>query len=276
MPELPEVEAFARALRPFVEGRTILKCRVIHSIAVRPSSGRGAKQAAAAMERRVRGQRVRAVERRGKYLILQLADGCLVMHFRLDGQLLWFDSRKTTGHVDVAFEMKHGTLGFVDQRHFGRVQWVASPEAIPGIAAMGLDPLSKEFTPARLVEFLGRSRRPLKMFLLDQDKIAGIGNIYSNEAMWRARLDPRRAASELSPMEGRRLHKAIVDVLQRALECCVHPPPDLRDAHWWFQGLERFVRVYGREGKKCGRCGAPVRRIEQGGRSTYWCAECQR
>jgi len=276
MPELPEVEAFAQALRPFVERRTILKCRVIHPIAVRPSSGRGAKQAAAAMERHVRGQRVMAVQRFGKYLILQLAGGCLVMHFRLDGQLLWFDSRKTTGHVDVAFEMKHGTLGFVDQRHFGRVHWAASPEVIPGIAAMGVDPLSKEFTATRLTELLARSRRPLKLFLLDQDKIAGIGNIYSNEAMWHARIDPRRPASGLSTAEARKLHKAIVEVLRRALECCLHPAPDLRDANWWFQGLEKIVRVYGREGKKCRRCRAPIQRIAQGGRSTFWCAHCQK
>jgi formamidopyrimidine-DNA glycosylase len=276
MPELPEVEAFARALRPFVEGRTISKCRVIHPIAVRPSSGRGAKQAAAEMERRVRRQSVRGVERRGKYLVLQLSDGCLVMHFRLDGQLLWFESQKTTGHVDVAFEMKHGTLGFVDQRHFGRVQWVATPEAIAAIAAMGVDPLSKEFTAARLAGLLAGSRRPLKLFLLDQGKIAGIGNIYSNEAMWHARIDPRRPASTLSAVEARKLHKAIVEVLRRALECCLHPEPDLRDANWWFQGLERIVRVYGREGKKCRRCGSPIQRIAQGGRSTFWCANCQK
>lgn len=276
MPELPEVEAFARALRPFVEGQTILKCRVIHPIAVRPSSGRGAKQAAAEMERRVRRQSVHGVERRGKYLILKLSDGCLVLHFRLDGQLLWFDSPKTTGHVDVALEMKHGTLGFVDQRHFGRVQWTASPDAVPGIAAMGVDPLSKEFTAARLTELLARSRRPLKLFLLEQDKIAGIGNIYSNEAMWHARIDPRRPASSLSKAEARKLHKAIVEVLRRALECCLHPAPDLRDANWWFQGLEKIVRVYGREGKKCRRCGSPIQRIAQGRRSTFWCAHCQK
>jgi formamidopyrimidine-DNA glycosylase len=276
MPELPEVEAFAQALRPFVEGRTIRKCRVIHAIAVRSSSGRGAKQAATAMQRHMLGRRVLAVERRGKYLILRLDNGCVVMHFRLDGQLLWFDSNETTGHVDVAFEFEHGTLGFVDQRHFGRAQWAAFAEAIPGIAAMGVDPLSKAFTAARFQELLAKSRRPLKLFLLDQNKVAGIGNIYSNEALWRARLDPRRPTNRVKPAEVRRLHNAIVDVLRRALECCLHPAPDLRDAKWWFQGLERSLRVYGREGKKCRACREPVTRIEQGGRSTYWCARCQK
>jgi formamidopyrimidine-DNA glycosylase len=276
MPELPEVEAFARVLRAFVEGRTIRQCRVIHAIAVRPSSGRGAKQAAAAMERHMRGRKVHTVERRGKYLILRLDNGCVVMHFRLDGQLLWFDSGETAGHVDVAFEFQHGTLGFVDQRHFGRAQWAASPESIPGIAAMGVDPLSGGFTAVRFRELLAKSRRPLKQFLLDQDKVAGIGNIYSNEAMWRARIDPRRPANRLNATEVKRLHNAIVDVLRRALECCLHPAPDLRDAKWWFQGLERNLRVYGREGKKCRACKGPIVRIEQGGRSTYWCARCQK
>jgi formamidopyrimidine-DNA glycosylase len=114
------------------------------------------------------------------------------------------------------------------------------------------------------------------LFLLDQDKIAGIGNIYSNEAMWCARLDPRMRAYRMNAAEARRLHKAIVDVLQRALECCLDPAPDFRDANWWFQGLERIVRVYGREGEKCRACGGPMERIEQGGRSTFWCPHCQR
>lgn len=228
------------------------------------------------MQRLVRGRRVRTVERRGKYLILLLDEGCLVLHFRLDGQLLWFDSEKTTGHVDVVFEMKHGTFAFTDQRHFGRVQWAASPDVIPGIAALGVDPLSKEFTAVRLAGLLASSIRPLKLFLLDQARIAGIGNIYSSEAMWRARIDPRRPANKVTEREGQRLHKTIVDVLRRALECCLHPAPDLRDANWWFQGLERTLRVYGREAEKCRACGARIRRIEQGGRSTYWCARCQR
>ena len=127
MPELPEVEAVAQGLRPLVVGRTIRRCRVIHPVAVRPSSGRGEKQSALLIQRNVRGQNIRAVERRGKYLLLILDRGCLALHFRLDGQLIWFDAHKISGHVDVAFEMAEGTLGFVDPRHFGRVRWGASP-----------------------------------------------------------------------------------------------------------------------------------------------------
>jgi formamidopyrimidine-DNA glycosylase len=276
MPELPEVEAVARALRPLVVGRTILRCRVIHPIAVRPTSGRGAARAAATIEKNARGRKIRAVERRGKYLILLLDRGCLVLHFKLDGQLIWFPKCKISGHIDVAFELRGGTLGFVDGRHFGRVQWADAPDEIPGIREMGVEPLSREFTAARLAAMLGASRRPLKAFLLDQGKIAGLGNIYSNEAMWRARVDPQRAANRLTAAEARPLHKAIVDVLRRALECCLHPAPDFRDPNWWFQGLEKILAVYGRAGQKCRRCGGTIQRVAQGGRSTFWCPRCQR
>lgn len=276
MPELPEVEAVAGALRPFVRGQTIRRCRVIHPIAVRPGSGRGAKQGAELLERNARGARVRAVNRRGKYLVLLLDRGAIVMHFRLDGHLLWFDSRKISGHVDVALEFPRGTLGFADRHHFGRVNWVESPDDIRGIRTLGLEPLSQAFAAEAFAEKLRASRLPLKLFLLDQSKIAGLGNIYSSEAMWLARIDPRRRAYRIPASEARRLHKAIVRVLRRALECCLHPAPDFRDANWWFQGLARVLNVYGREGKTCRRCRQPVRRIEQGGRSTYFCARCQK
>ncbi len=274
MPELPEIEAIARSLRPLVGGKTIRRCRVIHTIAVRPSPGRGAKQAAASLERRLRARRIRHVSRRGKYLLFELERGNVVLHFRLSGQLVWFDSR-ISGHVDVAFEFATGTLGFVDQRHLGRVQWLAAPEDSRGIRSLGVDPLS-EFTAERLGKILGGSRRPLKLVLLDQARIAGLGNIYSCEALWHAKLDPRRLAHRMKPAETHRLHKAIVEVLRRALECCLHPVPDFRDPDWWFQGLEDILRVYGREGKPCGRCGAPIRRLPQGGRSTFACVLCQK
>jgi len=276
MPELPEVEAIAEALRPLVEGEKIVRGRVIHAVAVQPSPGEQKRGAAERFVRRVRGEMVRVVGRRGKYLILELEHGILVLHFRFDGQLIWFDSRKISGHVDVAFETRRGTLGYVDPRHLGRAQWASSREDVPGMRGLGVEPLSREFTTVRLAELLKSSRQPLKLFLLDQRKVAGIGNIYSSESMWRARLDPRRRTHRLSPEETQRLYKSIVDVLHRALECCRKPAPNFRDPTWWFRGLERILRVYDREGEKCRGCGDKVRRIEQGGRSTYFCAQCQK
>jgi formamidopyrimidine-DNA glycosylase len=179
-------------------------------------------------------------------------------------------------HVDVAFELDKGVLAFADQRHFGRVQVWKSAEACPALAGLGVDAISPDFTAARLTDLLVASKRRLKEFLLDQTRVAGIGNIYSSESLWHARLDPRRRANSLNPPESRRLHKAIVSVLTRALECCLHPPPDFRDASWWFQGLEKILRVYDREGKRCRRCRNEIKRIAQGGRSTFFCAHCQK
>lgn len=275
MPELPEVEAIARALRPLVVGRNVARCRVIHPIAVRVGREPLPRQVAR-IRNGLRRRKIDAVERRGKYLLLKLDKGYVVMHLKFDGQLVWFDSKRVTGHIDVALELANGTLGFVDQRHLGRVRWVESPDEISTIRSMGVEPLSPAFTPDILAALLRHSKLPLKLFLLDQKRIAGIGNIYSNEAMWRARLKPQRGAPSLSRVEVRRLHKAIVDVLERALECCLNPAPDLRDPNWWFQGIEDMLGVYGRAGEKCGVCGRKILRVEQGGRSTFWCSRCQK
>jgi formamidopyrimidine-DNA glycosylase len=164
----------------------------------------------------------------------------------------------------------------VDRRHFGRVNWYEKVGDVPGLAALGVDVLSKNFNSRALSEIVRDSKRPLKVLLMDQTKVAGLGNIYSNEALWHARLDPRRAAHSATPVESRRLHKGIVSTVKRALECCCNPAPNFRDAKWWFEGLERILRVYGLEGKPCRRCGNRIRRIEQGGRSTFFCPHCQR
>jgi formamidopyrimidine-DNA glycosylase len=279
MPELPEVEAVVRTLSPVVRGRRIRCAHVLHPIATKP-------QSAAHVSRLVEGKRIRTVERKGKYVLLRLDQGLLTLHFRLDGQLLWFSNikelferanqREGGVHVDVAFEFDRGVLGFADGRHFGRVHAWNSAEECRGLGVLGIDALSSEFTLRRFKPMLSASRRPLKEFLLDQKRAAGLGNIYSCEALWHARLDPRRRANSLDPQEALRLHKAIVSVLKRALECCLHPAPDFRDPQWWFQGLETLLRAYGREGKSCRRCGRPIRRIAQGGRSTYYCGRCQK
>jgi formamidopyrimidine-DNA glycosylase len=279
MPELPEVETVVRTLRPLVQGRRIRCVHVFHAIATKP-------QTPFHVARFAEGRRIRTVERKGKYVLLVLDRGLLTLHFRLDGQLLWFSNAKelleraNTGakpvHVDVAFELGRGVLGFADRRHFGRVHAWKSVEECPGLSVLGIDALSREWTPRRFRELLATSRRPLKEFLLDQTRVAGLGNIYSSESLWHARLNPRRHANTLEPPEALRLHKAIVSVLSRALECCLHPAPDFRDPEWWFQGLEKMLRVYAREGKPCRRCRAPILRIAQGGRSTYYCRRCQK
>ena len=279
MPELPEVEAVGRALRPLVKGQRIRCLHVFHAIALKP-------QLPADAARVVEGRRVQEVFRRGKYLFLALDRGLVEMHFRFDGQLLWFSGVKELlqranadedgVHVDVALEFGKGVLGFADRRHFGRVHAWAREEACAPLRKLGMDAFASGFTANELHERLSRSRRPLKEFLLDQTRIAGIGNIYSTEALWHARLDPWRLANSLDRKKSAKLHKAIVYVLRRALECCQDPAPDFRDPKWWFQGLEEILRAYQREDLPCRRCGRLIVRAEQGGRSTYYCKHCQK
>jgi formamidopyrimidine-DNA glycosylase len=279
MPELPEVEAIARTLRPLVRGQRIRCVHVFHAIATRP-------QPAAQLVKLSQGRRVREVWRRGKYLFLELDRGLIEMHFRFDGQLTWFSSAKDLleranrapegVHVDVALEFTRGVLGFADGRHFGRLHSWESREACIPLRRLGVDALSREFTADFLRAKLRASRRPVKEFLLDQTRVAGIGNIYSCEALWCAGLDPRRAAHSLNRQEATKLHKAIVSVLRRALECCLDPAPVFRDPQWWFQGIEKILRVYQQEGLPCERCGRQIQRMEQGGRSTYCCLHCQK
>jgi formamidopyrimidine-DNA glycosylase len=279
MPELPEVEAVVRTLRPLVQGQRIRCVHVFHPIAVKP-------QKASRLVDLATNRSIQRVDRKGKYVLLVLDRGLLTLHFRLDGQLVWFSNKaelleranmKEHGvHVDVAFTFAKGVLGFADRRHFGRVHAWASLEDSPGLTSLGIDALSKDFAVARFRQLLAASVRPLKDFLLDQTHVAGLGNIYSCESLWHARVDPRRRAKSLKPEEARRLHKAIVSVLGRALKCCLHPAPDFHDSQWWFQGLERILRAYGREGEPCRRCGAAIQRVEQSGRSTYCCSKCQK
>jgi formamidopyrimidine-DNA glycosylase len=270
MPEAPEVEAVVRALRLLVVGRTICDCRVVHPIAIKP-------QSPAALAKALRGNRIVEVTRLGKYLLLNLSQGVLVFHFKFDGQLLWFDRPPARGvHVDVLFKLDRGILGYVDPRHLGRANWYANSESVPALRLLGVDAFSRAFTAGPLASVLSASRLPVKILLMDQKKIAGLGNIYTNEALWRARLNPCKHANRASPKESRRLHSAIVSTVRRALECCSHPAPDFRNPEWWFADLSRMLRVYGREGELCRRCGGRIKRIQQGGRSSYFCPRCQR
>lgn len=252
---------------------------VLHPIALRP-------QSQGEFVRQVEGKRIQKVERHGKYLFLILDEGLLAIHFRFDGQLIWFRSAKELEskanqkpggvHVDVALELNGGVLGFADGRHFGRVHYWKSQQEHRGLRTLGVDALSKEFTAELLAKLLARSEKEIKVFLLDQTRVAGIGNIYSSEALWQAKIDPFRKANSLSDSDAVRLHKAIVRVLRSALECCLHPSPNFHDADWWFQGLEEIVEVYGRKDESCRRCGGTISRIEQAGRSTYCCKSCQK
>ena len=281
MPELPEVEAVAISLRPLVVKRRIRSVEVFHPITVLP-------QSATHVSAHLTGRRIEAVQRKGKYLFLVLDNGAVIeMHFRFDGHLIHLANAKEVAarankktddgvHIDVALELDKGVIAFADGRHLGRVHAWESLNACSAYNELGIDAMSPEFTAKAFTDLLLKSRRPLKAFLLDQSRIAGVCNIYSSEALWHAKISPFRSANSLKPGEARALYKAIVSVLRRALQLCLNPPPDFRDAEWWFQGIEGILRVYQREGEPCRRDGHPIKRTTRGNRSTYFCAHCQK
>jgi formamidopyrimidine-DNA glycosylase len=281
MPELPEVEAVAISLRPLVEKRKIRSIEVFHPIAVLP-------QSASHVSKLLTGRRIESVQRKGKYLFLVLENGAAIeMHFRFDGHLIHLSNAKELDarankktdsgvHIDVALELDKGVLAFADGRHLGRVHAWQSLEACPPYNELGIDAMSPEFTAKAFAQLTSKSRRPLKEFLLDQSRIAGVGNIYSCEALWHAKINPFRLANSLKQSETKALYKAIVSVLRRALQLCLNPAPDFADAEWWFQGIEGILRVYQREGEPCKRDGHPIKRTTKGNRSTYFCAHCQK
>jgi len=260
MPELPEVEYAARRLRRALRGRTIVHLRAHH-----PSQRR---TLGAAVVRRVAGKTVRAVERRGKSQLVLLSDGAtLVVHFRMNGD--WDFGRSGTAlaaHARVSFDLDDGKrVSLVDSRALCTVRWYA-PDA-PPVFKLGPEPEDPALVPSALRAALQRKRGPIKPALLDQSVVAGVGNIYAAEACWHARISPRAPANKLSLPRVARL----LDGLRSALA----------DGHTNAARYHKGVRevpfnVYDREGEPCNRCGRMIRRITQAGRSTYFCAGCQR
>lgn len=259
MPELPEVEFAANQLRRALRGRTITSLRALHAAQRRTLTP--------AVTRRVRGKAVRGVERRGKHQLIHLADGAtLVVHFRLNGD--WEMGRVSDApprHARAVFDLDNGRrVALVDSRALCTVRWYA-PGVDPDLG-LGPDPEDRAVTARSLAEALARKRGPVKVALLDQKLLAGVGNIYAAEACWHAAIDPRTPASKLPAARVGRLLRG----LRRAL----------KDGHInagrYHEG-ERTVpfKVYDREGEPCRRCDAAIARITQAGRSTYYCPGCQ-
>ncbi len=293
MPELPEVETIVRRLARRLPGRTIVRADVR-----RPNVVRGSPRK---LERALEGATIESVGRRGKFLVFRLADGRVWWsHLRMTGQ--WRverprrDGMRRSGRERViregartendpyaraVFDLDDGSrLTFVDVRTLGEMEVLTARGWARREAAMGIEPLSPAFTPELLTDLLDRSGRAIKEFLLDQSKIAGIGNIYASEALWRARISPRRRARNVGPTRARELHRAIADVLTEAIRkagtTLGETSQDYVDSDGVPGGFQEFLAVYDREGEPCRRCGTPLRRIVQGQRSTYYCPRCQR
>jgi formamidopyrimidine-DNA glycosylase len=281
MPELPEVEVLARHLRPLLIGKTIRDVEVRREKVLRPTTTANFKKV-------LRGAKFTGLQRRGKYLLFALRQKnsrkeiLLLGHLGMTGRMfLAPKSELLPKHAAVVLNLGAQNFIYEDTRYFGRLTLDAS-----AAEKLGPEPWDKSFTPEQFREKLKTSRQPVKVKLLDQSFIAGVGNIYASEALFRAGISPRRAANKISPAAAEKLLAAIRDVLQEAIDCGSTIPLNFAaqktDGLFYFgraagelDYYEERLRVYDRAGRPCSNCGSPIKRIVQAARSTFYCPHCQ-
>jgi formamidopyrimidine-DNA glycosylase len=265
VPELPEVETVRRSLEPVLTGRTFRRVTIEDGRLTRPYDP---VHVAAELQ----GETVAAVERRGKYLILRLASGrALLVHLRMTGS---FHVDEQPPHERAVAVLDDRTrVSYRDVRRFGTWLLLEPDEVEPYLAEkVGEEPLDALFTVARLGERIERRRAPIKSALLDQRTLAGLGNIYTDEALWWARIHPLRPAESLERDEVRHLHRAIRRALERGI---ARQGADLGDGVYRGGRMQKEFKVYGRENEPCDRCGTPIVKTRVGGRGTWFCPQCQ-
>jgi len=274
VPELPEVETVRRRLAPVVEGATIERAEIVDARLTRPVEP-------GIVAERLVGDAVAHLERRGKYLLWRLESGrTLVVHLRMTGS---FRHAVAGALPDDAY--RRATLGlgtgaevaYRDVRRFGTWELLDEGHLRPYLGArLGPEPLAPSFSAARLGALAAGRRAPVKSFLLDQRRIAGVGNIYADEALWRARIHPLRPAGSLEEDDIARLRKAIRAALELGISRQGATLRDYRDPDGRRGRMQREFTVYGRAGEPCPRCGTPIEKTRAGGRGTWYCPQCQR
>lgn len=222
------------------------------------------------LARRVRGQTIRSVRRHGKFIVLQLDAGTLTIHLGMTGKLLL--DAAAGPYTRALFELDEGLLVYDDVRHFGRIEW--SKELPDRVGALGPDALA--VTREEFMAMLRGRRSMIKPLLMNQAFVRGMGNIYTDEALFLARIHPRAIASRLSPQRAARLHKAMVDILSAAIALKGSSISDYVDSDGRKGSFQLHHQVYGREGQPCAVCGSVIRRIVLGSRGTHYCPRCQR
>ena len=274
MPELPEVEVTRASLAHRLSGAVILQVRM----------GKPLRWPLGCQPSTMIGLRAGELLRRGKYLWLPLhgvdRQGGLLLHLGMSGSLNFAASAGEPGphdHADLRFD--RGTLRLTDPRRFGAVVWSDALGAHPAVkllARLGLEPFDPQLTAGRLHALLQLRRAPIKSVLLAGDVVVGAGNIYANEALFRAGIDPRTPSDRIGPLRCERLVAALRLTLGRAIELGGSTLRDFRDAHGASGAFQAEAQVYGRDGQACLRCSGTVRRMVQGQRSTFFCRGCQR
>ena len=275
MPELPEVETIRRQLAPHLEGKRLESLEVLDPRWSDPASPAEGADA-------VRGRLIERVARRGKYLMLLLQDEvALVMHLRMTGNLLLVtEAGDESGrpHLRVRIRLSDGQrLLFVDQRRFGTGVVLLGDDALGAYfdARLGVEPLSPDFTAEGLRELALGRRAPTKAFLLTQERIAGVGNIYADEALWRSRIHPLRPVGTLKRPQLAALRDAVVESLEAGIHARGATIDDFRHADGGSGSFQDRFMVHRREGEPCPRCGTTIRKMRAAGRGTYVCPKCQ-
>jgi formamidopyrimidine-DNA glycosylase len=287
MPELPEVDTVVRQLEPEVEGHRIERLEVLDPRWSRPLPPEriGAEIDGAMIER---------LGRRGKYILMRLdGERTLVMHLRMTGNLILregeemldpsegrrlYESERSTEerHLRARFVLDDGReLWFTDPRRFGEAFLIEDSRLEERFAKLGIEPFAPEFTAEALGEMAAGRTAPLKSFLLDQSGVAGVGNIYADEALFRAELHPLSPAGSMKPEHFEALRDAVVAALEAGIDAGGSSIDDYRDARGEKGTMQDEFLVHTREGEECGRCGGTIVRIVVGGRSTYFCPGCQ-
>ena len=273
MPELPEVETVRTSLEPRLVGRRFDDVEILDSRLTRPIDP-------AEVAAELTGERVAAVDRRGKYLIVRFENGLvLLIHLRMTGSLAHSrNGASGNSHVRAVVRLDDGSdVAYRDVRRFGTWLVLRADELDSYLAArLGLEPLERGFSASKLAERLEGRRAPIKAALLDQRNLAGVGNIYADEALWRARIDPRRIAGELDVPEIRALHRGIRRSLEAGIARQGATLRDYRTPDGAAGGMQHEFKVYGRGGEPCPRCGARIEKTRVGGRGTWFCPSCQR
>jgi len=274
MPELPEVETVKRTLEKKIKGLTITGVDIAMPKIIRDTAPEDFKKI-------VTGRMILRLARRGKYLLVYLSgENVLVIHLRMTGRLTYTEaSQPVPRHTHLIFGLNDGyQLRFNDVRQFGRVILATNKtfSQIKGLKDLGPEPLEKNFTRDFLRRELKRKRTRIKPLLLDQTFIAGLGNIYVDESLYRARIHPERLACSLSPREIANLYHSICEVLGEGIENRGTSFRDYVDGDGRAGNFQELLRVYNREGEKCPRCGTTIARMKVGGRSSYYCPTCQK
>lgn len=270
MPELPEVETVRSRLAPSLEGRTFEAVEILDGRLTRPLDPAGV---AAGLE----GERVAAIQRRGKYLVVRFESGrVLLIHLRMTGglRLTPGGTLATDPHRRAVVRLDDGSdVAYRDLRRFGTWLLLEPQELDPYLAErLGPEPLGRGFSATYLARRLAGRRAPVKALLLDQRAVAGLGNIYADEALWRARIDPLRPGGSLSAEEVTRLRAGIRLALRTGIR---RQGATLADGAYAGGSMQDEFRVYGRAGEPCFRCGTPIEKARAGGRGTWYCPRCQ-